>query len=215
MTQVDQSLSREGIVTSNNVISRAGSSKYQPSTYFTGLSKTLSQIDLNEINEMVALVEYKWLHGAKFVVCGNGGSAMNALHFATDLSKAVRLQTGRPFICQTLTDNIGLLTAFSNDDSYENGYAQQIPGLLSSSDVLIAISGSGNSPNIIRAVESAKSVGATTIGLCGYDGGRLRALVNHAVWVRSFDMQMCEDAHMAIGHMLVQYLCSRGRIGQS
>jgi D-sedoheptulose 7-phosphate isomerase len=168
----------------------------------------MTSVSSFEVNAFLDFVSAKWLSGAKFVICGNGGSALSALHIATDLSKGVRLKTGKTFRCQTLTDNVGILTAYANDDSYMNAFAEQVEGQLLPGDVLIAISVSGNSENVVRAVKKAREVGAATIGLCGFDGGKLLPLVDVSVLAPSRDMQLCEDIHMSLGHMLMQHLCN-------
>lgn len=137
---------------------------------------------------------------------GNGGSALSALHMATDLTKGVRQATGRPLKCITPIDNIGVLTAYSNDVSYHDAFAEQVEDQLEPGDCLIAISVSARSENLVRAVVAAKNIGARTVGLCGCDGGLLKGLCDISVVVPSTDYQLDEDIHMALGHMAMQHL---------
>lgn len=143
----------------------------------------------------------------KVLTCGNGGSAYTASHYITDWTKMGNLATRRRFRGFSLCDNIGLITAFGNDVAYDEVFVGQLKAHLDPGDLVIAVSGSGNSPNVVKAVEYANSVGAKTLAVVGYDGGRLREIASHSVWVRSFDMQLCEDVHLMFGHMVMKTLC--------
>ena len=132
---------------------------------------------------------------------------MTALHFITDWNKMVHLATGKPFRGRTLVDNIGMLTAYGNDLSYADIFSEQIKNIAIPGDVVIAISGSGNSENVIRAVTVANEIGCETLGLCGFSGGRLKAIAKHVIWANVQDMQLCEDAHAIFGHMVIKSLC--------
>jgi D-sedoheptulose 7-phosphate isomerase len=138
----------------------------------------------------------------KLAVCGNGGSAATASHIVADLAKCLHLETGLGINAVCITDSIPLLTAWSNDDSYEMALADEVERQLSAGDYLMVISGSGNSPNVCRAVEAANKIGATTIALVGFDGGKVIGRAQHVIYVDAHDMQLAEDAHMAICHML-------------
>jgi len=117
------------------------------------------------------------------------------------------LKTGKQFYGRTLVDNIGLITAYSNDISYQDVFSEQLKNILKVDDLVIAISGSGNSENVIRAIDYANDFGAQTIGLSGFDGGRLKKKAKHNLWVNSNDMQLVEDVHAMFGHILMQDLC--------
>ena len=132
---------------------------------------------------------------------------MTALHFITDWNKMIHLATGRPFRGRTLVDNMGLITAYSNDMSYQDAFVEQLKNVSLPGDLIVAISGSGNSENVIRAVKHANELGCKTLGLCGFGGGRLRDCAQHAIWVQVNDMQLCEDMHAIFGHMVMQSIC--------
>ena len=143
----------------------------------------------------------------QIITCGNGGSAYAASHYITDWNKMVNLATGRKFRGVSLCDNIGLITAFANDVAFDEIFAGQLKAILNPGDLVIAVSGSGNSPNVVKAVEYASGAGADTLAVVGYDGGALKRIARHSVWVPSFDMQLCEDVHLMFGHMVMKALC--------
>jgi len=133
---------------------------------------------------------------------------MTALHFVTDWGKMIPLSSGKPLNARTLIDNMGLITAYANDMSYDDVFWKQLEYIMRPGDLIVAISGSGNSENIIRAVDYANEHGGITLGLCGFSGGRLKDRAQHAVWVNVNDMQLCEDAHAIFGHVVMQTLCA-------
>jgi len=132
---------------------------------------------------------------------------MTALHFITDWNKSIFMSTGIPFRGRTLVDNMGLLMAYGNDTSFQDIFIEQLKNILQPGDLVIAISGSGNSENVIRAVDFANANKAVTLGLCGYSGGKLRERAQHSIWARVDDMQLCEDVHAIFGHIVMQRLC--------
>lgn len=142
---------------------------------------------------------------------GNGGSAAAASHFGQDLAKGTlsSMQAKRRFRVIPLTDNIGFITALANDEGYESIFEQQLRNLARRGDLLIAISGSGNSPNVLRAVEYASSIGMKTIGVTGFDGGKLRGLVDESVHVPIDDMGMTEALHGVVFHLAMAQLRAR------
>ena len=176
--------------------------------YLLRLSNALSALDRDEIDTGVAMVEAAWRRGAQVITLGNGGSAMTALHFVTDWGKMVGIATGRMLNARSLVDNVGLITAYSNDLCYEDVFVSQLASVMREGDLVVAISGSGNSENVIRAVDFANKHGAQTLGLCGFSGGRLLGRVSQRVWVKSNDMQICEDVHSVFGHIVMQSLCA-------
>jgi D-sedoheptulose 7-phosphate isomerase len=138
--------------------------------------------------------------GGTVYVFGNGGSASTAEHFVCDLSKAARTAGGRPLSLVAPTANSSLLTALANDSSYPDAFAEQLEGAITDIDLAIAISASGNSPNVLRAVDVARRSGAFTIGLTGFGGGRLESLVDIALVVDSHDYGVVENAHLVVEH---------------
>ena len=165
------------------------------------------KLDLHAFEAGVNVVKAAFEAGTQIITCGNGGSAYAASHFITDWNKMINLATNRKFRGISLCDNLGMVTAFANDLSYDEVFAGQLKAILAPGDLVIAISGSGNSKNVVKAVEYANAAGATTLALVGYDGGRLRQIARHTVWVPSCDMQLCEDVHLMFGHMVMKELC--------
>ncbi|HZA01798.1 MAG TPA: SIS domain-containing protein, partial [Hyphomicrobiaceae bacterium] len=135
---------------------------------------------------------------------GNGGSASTATHFACDLSKATIVQGRARLRVTSLTDNVALLTAWANDTSYENVFAEQLANLLNPGDVVVAISASGNSPNVIAAIKTAAACGATTVGIVGFSGGSLKEAVDAVVHVPSDSYGVVEDCHLVLEHAITE-----------
>jgi D-sedoheptulose 7-phosphate isomerase len=146
--------------------------------------------------------------GRTVFLAGNGGSASTASHFGQDLAKGTlaSMDATRRFRVMPLTDNVGYITALANDEGYESIFEQQMRGLAREGDLLIAISGSGNSPNILRAVAYAKSIGMKTIGVTGYDGGKLLREADQSVHVPIWDMGMAEALHGVVFHIAMSRL---------
>jgi len=151
------------------------------------------------------LEEARW-KGQKVFLCGNGGSASTANHFAADLHKGA-MALGKPSIyAESLCANESELTAWANDTSYENVFIGVMDGKINKGDILIAISGSGKSQNVLNAVNMAKTVGATTIGLTGFDGGKLKDMVDICIIVPINDMERVESVHVDIHHLITHCL---------
>ena len=176
--------------------------------YISNINVTLEGLPIDKIAESVDLLEKARLEGNKVFIFGNGGSAATASHFANDLSKGAICE-GKPRIkAFALTDNIPLLTAWANDTSYENIFAQQLENYVDPGDIVIGVSGSGNSPNVLKGVKVAKEKGATAIGFIGFNGGKLKSLVDIAVIVPSYNMEQVEDIHLLLEHVITT--CLRG-----
>jgi D-sedoheptulose 7-phosphate isomerase len=137
---------------------------------------------------------------------GNGGSASTASHFVVDIGKATVRGDGKRFRCVALVDNVETVTAWANDTEYAKVFSEQLATLAHAGDVAVGISGSGNSPNVLRAMETAKRLGLRTIGLTGMGGGKLKELSEVPVVVPSNSMQHIEDIHLLICHLLTAYL---------
>jgi len=180
---------------------------FSVSSYLEHLSHMAGQLDQASVENAIDLIRNAWSEKRKTIVCGNGGSALTASHYITDWNKSVYLSTGKPFRGTCLSDNMGLVTAYANDISYDDIYSEQLTNLMDEGDLVIAVSGSGNSPNVVRAMEWANSNGGVTLAICGYDGGKIKELAQHSLWVQSFDMQICEDLHFIFGHMVMKSLC--------
>lgn len=179
-------------------------------SYLDKLITVLNASDIADIDNAVDIIENTWRGGKQIIVLGNGGSSMTAIHMITDWNKMVYLSTGVPFRGRTLVDNIGLIMAYGNDISFNDIFSEQLKNILQAGDLVIAISGSGNSENVIRAVDYANGNGAVTLGLCGFNGGKLKEIAQHKIWVNVNDMQLCEDVHAIFGHIVMQRLCALG-----
>lgn len=179
--------------------------------YVSGHISLLANIDISEWNNGIDVVREAFLANRYIYTMGNGGSAYAASHYITDWNKMVRLATGKQFRGTSLCDNIGLISAYGNDIAFEEIFAGQLKSVLAPNDLVIAISGSGNSPNVVRAIEYANAHGAVTLGIVGYDGGMVKKISRHCVHVPSNDMQFCEDFHLMFGHMVMKTLCSVNR----
>jgi D-sedoheptulose 7-phosphate isomerase len=145
---------------------------------------------------------------------GNGGSASTASHFVVDIGKGAARGDGRRVRCVGLSDNIPSMTAWANDADYSKIFSEQLRILAEPGDVAVAISGSGNSPNVLEAVRAARELGVSTIGLTGIGGGKLKDLVDVAVVVPTNSMQHTEDVHVTILHLLTAYLRDAGPVSE-
>lgn len=175
--------------------------------YFDRLNEVFKTIDKSSFDHGVDLVSQAWHNGKQIFTLGNGGSSLTAMHYITDWNKSVFLSGRLPFRGYCLVENIGLLTAYANDMSFQDIFIEQLKNRLERDDLVIAISGSGNSENVIRAVEYSNQIGAVTLGLCGFDGGKLKKLSQHLIWANVHDMQLVEDVHAIFGHIVMQSLC--------
>ena len=179
--------------------------------YLEDVRYTLDALPLERVQTVVDLLLSANYAGSTVFICGNGGSAATASHFACDLAKGTITPNRPRFRVVALTDNVPLMTAWSNDVSYDNVFADQLAGLMRRADVLVAVSGSGNSPNVLRAVELANSMEGITIGFSGFDGGRLSKLVDLPVIAPSRCMEQIEDVHMVLCHLICTVLRERMR----
>ena len=179
----------------------------QSMSYITRLNKLLGELDHSSIDNAVNLIAQAWSDGKQIITLGNGGSSLTALHFINDWNKSIFLAGSRPFRGRSLVDNVGLIMSYANDISFQDIFAEQLKNILMPGDLVIAISGSGNSENVIRAVQYANNNGAVTLGLCGFRGGKLKDVAQHFVWVEVDDMQLAEDVHSIFGHITMQSLC--------
>jgi D-sedoheptulose 7-phosphate isomerase len=151
---------------------------------------------VNQINRVIEKLEWARKQGKKVFLMGNGGSASLASHLICDFNKFRRLKA------IALTDSMPLITAWSNDDDYSVVFQEQLRTLADSNDVVIGISGSGNSPNIIKGIEFAKQIGCYTIGFAGFDGGKLAKVADECITIEVNNMQHSEDIHTLLGHLI-------------
>jgi D-sedoheptulose 7-phosphate isomerase len=181
-----------------------------PRGYKAELLKTIETIDLERVNQAISVLQKAREENRRIFVCGNGGSASTASHFVCDMVKGASFGRDKRFRIMALTDSLPTLTAYSNDVSYECVFVEQLKNFAEPGDVLIAISGSGNSPNILRAVEYANQHGCQTIAFSGRDGGKLGPLAQINIQAANPHMGRIEDAHMIVAHMISYYFMECG-----
>ena len=172
--------------------------------YISTLQLTMDQLPRELIADVIDLLQQARRRASQVFILGNGGSASTASHFACDLAKNTR-QEGLPhFRVIGLTDNMAMFSALANDEGYENVFSEQLAGLVRPGDIVIAISASGNSKNVIKAAEAAHRLEATVIGFTGFDGGRLGQLANLNIHVNSNIIEHVEDIHLMLEHLIVK-----------
>jgi len=183
--------------------------------YFATVQSILDIVPFETVDIVVDVLLEANRRGNTIFICGNGGSAATATHFGCDLAKRPVVPGQPRFRVVALTDNNALMTAVSNDIGYDQVFAEQLLPLVRPGDVLIGISGSGNSPNVLNAMEVAKTAGATTIGFCGFDGGKLKQVVEVAVHVDYPNMAMVEDVHLMLEHAICERLRALNMVAAS
>ena len=171
-------------------------------SYFSLLSSTIQKMQLDLIDAVTESLLWALENGKTIYVFGNGGSASLASHFACDLGKGTVNGSARRFRVMALTDCLPLITAWANDSSYDCVFAEQLKNFVSPKDVAFAISASGNSRNVINALQVARKAGATTLGITGFKGGLMKDLCDKCIIVPSENMQIIEDMHLSIAHAI-------------
>lgn len=169
-------------------------------SYLEELSATIQELPLPALDRLVQLFLQAYDSGRTIFLFGNGGSAALASHMACDFGKGTAPANGRRLRAVALTDNVALMTAWANDTRFESIFAEQLENLLEPGDVAFAISASGNSPNILAALNFARQGGAATAGIAGFEGGKMKPLCDVCVVVPSDNMQIVEDLHLSIAH---------------
>ncbi len=169
--------------------------------------KILREIDRDKINEAMMLLEETREKGSRVYVFGNGGSAATASHMENDFNKGVSEKIEKKYRFQCINANMATIMAIANDNGYEQVFVQQLENKIDKDDVIVAISGSGNSENIVRAVEYAKKQGCMVIGMTGYSGGKLKELSDISLHVPINNMQITEDVHIIFNHLMMYILC--------
>lgn len=177
--------------------------------YCRTMSEVLRQLPVTVVDHVGELLWECYRRGGTVFIAGNGGSASTASHFACDLVKGTRNDPLPRFRVVALTDNVPLITAWANDSSYDRIFAEQLSSLVRDGDLVILISASGNSPNILEAARAAGGAGAQTVALAGSDGGRVSGLADVTVCVPAETMEQVEDGHSVITHALCMGLRRR------
>lgn len=176
----------------------------QIQNYISILQETLDCLPVQLIADVIDVLQQARVQGNQVFIMGNGGSASTASHFVCDLAKNTRHEGFPHFRVIGLTDNMALFSAYANDEGYENVFSQQLANLIKPGDVVIGISASGNSKNVINAMEEAQKYDVTTVGFTGFDGGRLGQMVNINIHVKSNIIEHVEDIHLILEHIIVK-----------
>lgn len=175
--------------------------------YLKSLSSVLEKLDRDEIRQLVDVLDDARLKGNTIYICGNGGSASTASHMVCDLNKGACYHSQEKFRAVSLSDNVPTMMALANDVDYKDIFVEPLKNFMKAGDVVIGISGSGNSPNVLKAIEYANAHEGVTVGLTGYQGGKLKDMAAYSVNVRYNDMQISEDVHLILGHILMKIFC--------
>ena len=174
--------------------------------YTADLNRIMAEFDWSPVQALAEELLDCWKTGRQVFICGNGGSAANAIHIANDCLYGISKTVGKAIKCHALPANASVTTCLANDTGYENIFAAQLAVLADPGDVLLVLSGSGNSPNIIEALKTAKEKDLRTYGILGYAGGKARAMVDTPVHFAIDDMQISEDLQMVTAHIITQWL---------
>jgi len=174
--------------------------------YIQSLKNTLDKLDVAAIEKVAAVFKTARDTGKQIIFFGNGGSGSTASHFVCDLAKGCSYQKEKKIRAVCLNDNIATVLAYANDVSYDIVFLEQLKNVLTPGDVVVGISGSGNSKNIINAIEYANFNGAVTVGFTGFDGGKLKQIASFSLNTNINDMQMSEDIHVILMHIMYKIL---------
>ena len=174
--------------------------------YASKLQDVLKVFDWSPVADLADDLLVAWKNGKQVFFCGNGGSAGNAVHLANDYIYGVAKRSGGGIRAVALSANQAVITCLANDVGYDHIYSEQLAVLANEGDLLVALSGSGNSPNILKALEKAKSMKVKSYAVLGYSGGKSKELADVAIHFPVNDMQIAEDLQLVVGHMLMQWL---------
>jgi len=179
---------------------------HDAAAYFSILAQCAATLAWDQVDVISRLLYGAYEQERTVYLFGNGGSASLASHFACDLTKGTCVVDGgngqKRFRATALTDNLAVLTAWANDSGYEDVFAEQLRGIVQTGDIAFAISCSGNSPNVLKALQVARDAGALTIGLGGFEGGSMKSMCDMSLIVTSDNMQIIEDLHLSVAHCL-------------
>ena len=179
--------------------------------YLDDLHDTLRSIDLENVERIVDAIQTAYEKEKQIFIMGNGGSGSTASHFACDINKGVTFGLEKRFKVISLSDNIPTMLAYANDSSYDDIFVEQLKNFLNPGDVVIGISGSGNSKNVIKAVQYANERGIETIAFTGFDGGEIAKIAKTSFVVPVNDMQKVEDGHLILAHVIMQIFVKKLR----
>jgi len=174
--------------------------------YFIELEQMVQAISLHHLQQVLQMLEETYYRGHRIFIMGNGGSAATASHFALDLTKNTIMPGAPRLKAISLTDHVPLITAWSNDTAYEHIFAEQLANMIEPGDLVIGISTSGNSPNVINALQLAKACKASTVGLLGAKGGKIKDMVDAYVLAPGQNIEQEEDAHLILAHVFTRHM---------
>ena len=175
-------------------------------SYVARLKSALDLLPQEGLQSLADSLITAWKEKRQVFIFGNGGSAGNAIHLANDYLYGVSRQLGKALRVHALPANSAVLTCLANDEGYDSIFVQQLAVLANPGDIAIALSGSGNSPNILRALEYCRDNQIRSFAILGFSGGQAKALANHAIHVPIEDMQISEDLQLVVGHLMMQWL---------
>jgi len=176
--------------------------------YSSRLQGVLASSDWSSVNLLAQDMLRCWQEKRQVFFCGNGGSAGNAVHLANDFLYGIAKKTGGGLKVQALSANSAVMTCLANDIGYESIFSEQLAVQAQAGDLLIALSGSGNSPNIVRVIEQAKAMNVKSYAILGFTGGKCREIADVPIHFPVNDMQIAEDMQLIVGHMMMQWLYS-------
>ena len=168
--------------------------------------KVIESLNLEDINKVMNVLEEARLNNKRIFICGNGGSAATASHFAGDFNKGLSEILDKKYDFECLSDNVAMMMAVANDTDFSQIFVRPLENKMHEGDVFIGISGSGNSENVVKAMDYAKSHGGKTIAIVGYKGGKLKEMADYCIHVAIDDMQISEDVHMIMDHLMMHTL---------
>ena len=179
--------------------------------YLENVKTLLDAIDPNQIDALTDALFEAWQHGRRVLLMGNGGSGSTVSHIVNDMQKNIGIASGKPVRAMCLSDCAPLMMAWANDSKWEDIFAPQVECWAEPGDIVIGVSGSGNSMNVINGVAAGNRLGAKTFGLAGYGGGKLKETAQHCLVVPSDNMQRIEDVHMIVLHLVFSMLLERAQ----
>lgn len=183
--------------------------------YAARLDRALQAADWLAVEALAQAILEAWTSGRRLFICGNGGSAANALHLANDLHYGIGAGRRPGLRVQALSANVSVVTCLANDLGYDEVFSRQLAVDGCAGDILLVLSGSGNSPNVLKAIEQARTMGIKSFGILGFSGGKAKDLVDIPIHFAVDDMQVSEDAQMAVGHMIMQWLSRQAAWAQT
>ena len=178
--------------------------------YIKKLNQSLISFDHSKIKFLASTIYSSWKSKKTLYICGNGGSAGNAIHLANDFNYGISKKDGIGMRVDALPANSSILTCLANDIGYENIFSQQLEVKAIQGDLLLVLSGSGNSPNILNALETGNKLGMITFAILGYNGGKAKDIAQYPLHFEIDDMQISEDIQLIVGHIIMQWLCEEG-----